>query len=82
MAGEHGLCPRGTLTGTWPRCQPLADKARRRSEDIMSTDADQLDAMIIEGEERIAEYEAQLREPPHTWIWPAPCTFCCCCTEA
>lgn len=30
----------------------------------MSTDADQLDAMIIEGEERIAEYEAQLREPP------------------
>jgi hypothetical protein len=29
----------------------------------MSTDADQLDAMIIEGEERIAEYEAQLREP-------------------
>lgn len=48
----------------------------------MSTDADQLDAMIIEGEERIAEYEAQLREPPHTWIWPAPCTFCCCCTEA
>lgn len=30
----------------------------------MSTDSDQLDAMIIEGEERIAEYEAQLREPP------------------
>jgi hypothetical protein len=29
----------------------------------MSKDADQLDAMIIEGEERIAEYEAQLREP-------------------
>lgn len=30
----------------------------------MSTDADQLDAMIIEGEERIAEYEAELRKPP------------------
>ncbi|WP_296200164.1 hypothetical protein [uncultured Hyphomicrobium sp.] len=30
----------------------------------MSTDADQLDAMIIEGEERIAEYEAQLRDAP------------------
>lgn len=29
----------------------------------MSMDADQLDAMIIEGEDRIAEYEAQLREP-------------------
>ena len=28
----------------------------------MGMDADQLDAMIIEGEERIAEYEYQLRE--------------------
>lgn len=28
----------------------------------MGTDTDQMDAMIVEGEERIAEYESQLRE--------------------
>ncbi len=38
---------------------PGADRRTSRS-----TDADQLDAMIIEGEERIAEYEAQLRDAP------------------
>ena len=45
----------------------------------MSTDADQLDAMIIEGEERIAEFEEQLREPPPDMDLARACTFCCCC---